>query len=109
MAKVKVWRVHSEAGAHIRMEESAAFIASGKKNFLAVDQNGLSLRGNLSFISMGEGQRTGGLFIYMNEFIRQIPTTILTPFPPLLPIPPLGFVKNITGSVTTMLSFVALV
>lgn len=102
--KIKVWRLSPDSNAYVRLEDNAVVIGNGPKNFIAIDDNGLTLRGNMSFGCMGEGQRTGGFFINTNEFIRMIPTTIITPIPPLIPIPPFGFAKTIIKAVQAVVA-----
>jgi len=97
--KVKVWRVTPDSSAHILMKDSAVYVAASSKNFMAIDGNGITLRGNISIASMGQGQRTGGLFVNQNEIVNMIPKTMMTPIPIKMPIPPLGFVKNVIKAV----------
>ena len=101
-AKVKTWKLHPDSSAYFKVTETAAFMGSSEKSFIVVDNNGITLRGSTSLGSMGEGQRTGGMFINMNEMVKMIPSAIVTPIPPLIPIPPLGFVVAVLGAVTAI-------
>jgi len=106
-AKVKVWRVRPEARAHFEIKEDTAIMAGNGRNFIVVDQSGTTIRGPVSIAAMGEGQRTGGLWIGTPEWARMFPSTIASPIPQILPVPPLGMVKNITFGVAFGLAFLA--
>lgn len=98
-AKVKVWRVAPEARALFQVTEDSAIMAGSGKNFIVVDQNGTTIRGPVSIAAMGSGQRTGGLWVGTPEWARMFPSTVVSPIPQILPVPPLGMVKNITFGV----------
>jgi hypothetical protein len=107
--KGKVWRINSNSSAFFKIEDEAAYMASAVGTFIAVDNAGITFRGNTSFMSTGEGQRTDGLFINTPAMLRMIPSTIVTLIPAVLPIPPLGFVKTMVQAVQAVAVMSAIV
>jgi hypothetical protein len=104
--KVRIWTIPN-GNAYIKMTKEMAVVAASSSNYLAVDRNGITLRGNTSMASMGPGQRTGGFFVKMPEFAGMIPKTIVTPIPSRIPFPPLGMIKGIIQGVTMGMAFLA--
>jgi hypothetical protein len=102
--RVKVWSL-PDSETSIRMDSDAVFIKANTKTFIAVDQNGITLRGNMSNASMGPGQRTGGFWIQMPEFSNMIPKTLVTPIPQMIPMPPIKPILGIIQGVTIGMSF----
>jgi hypothetical protein len=97
--KPQIWRINKDASAHIDVHEDHININGNEKNFIIVGMNGITVRGNFSVASMGEGRKTGALFTPMNEIPNMIPKTIMTPIPLHLPIPPLGMIMQLLGAV----------
>lgn len=91
----RVWKASRKSIAGIELTEDSAAIFGDKNHFMLANPKGLFMKGPISFIAGGEEIRTGGLFVHGNDFIRMIPSTIITPFPAVLPIPPAFEIPNI--------------
>lgn len=103
-AKIKVFRVEKSG---VMVTEKAAFLVGNSKNFVVASGDGVNLTGKSLSLSMTSEQiRQGGLFIQMNDFVRMVPQTIVTPIPSQIPFPPLGM---ITGILKDMPFFIAAV
>jgi hypothetical protein len=105
--KVRVWSIPG-GNATIKLDQESVIMAAGSNVFVAVDKNGITLRGNISEASMGPGQRTGGFFVKMPEFANMIPKTIVTPIPMLVPFPPLGMILGIIAGVSIGIAFLSM-
>jgi hypothetical protein len=104
---IKVFQLSNEATAFIRAEMDSIYIGGAPNVFVAVDQSGITLRGNTSVGCMGTGQRSGGFFINQMEFADMIPKTIVTMIPSKLPMPPLKFIGIMIAAVTLSIAFLA--
>lgn len=100
----RVWKASRKSVSGIELTEDSAAIFGDKSNFILTNPKGIFMKGPISFIAGGEEIRTGGLFVYGNDFLRMIPSTIITPFPSILPIPPAFEVPNIEKDVAFFVS-----
>ena len=91
----RVFKASKNAEAAITLTDKSVQLVGNKDNFIAVDDTGIYLRGAISFISGGFGVRKGGLFVQLPDFTRMIPSTILTPLPQQIPLPPLQGLNDI--------------
>jgi hypothetical protein len=95
--KYRVWVVGKDANAGFIATPNWVGMASNK-NYIAVDENGIAIGGRgISLNTSSESVRRGGLFVNMNDFVRMIPGTIVTPIPPQIPFPPLGLINVVRG------------
>lgn len=94
---IKVWRATPQSPAGFQVEEKVAYVVGNRTNFIAVGQAGVVLSGGsgVSFNTTSENVRRGGLFIEMNDLVKMIPTTLVTPMPGQIPFPPLAIVTSI--------------
>lgn len=90
--KFKIWTASRTAEGGFMVTPDSVVMAGSKKNFVAADASGVYLGGggSISFNTTAENIRMGGLFVQMNDFLRMIPSTIMTPIPPTIPFPPLA-------------------
>ena len=90
--KFKIWTATRDSKNGFMVTPTTSIMAGSKKNFVAADSGGVYLSGggSISFNTTSENIRMGGLFVQLNDFIRMIPSTIMTPFPPVIPFPPLS-------------------
>jgi hypothetical protein len=87
----RIWRATPDSDACVMVNETAAVIAANQSTFVAVSECGVSIAGPVSFNVTSESIRYGGLFVSQNDFVKMIPTTIVTPIPSQIPYPPLAF------------------
>ena len=95
--KIKVWRVSPESPAGVQIGEKEAYLVGNRTNFVAVSDSGVVLSGGkgVSIATTSENVRRAGLFIEMNDFVKMVPTTLVTPMPTQVPFPPLGLVSSV--------------
>ena len=86
----KCWKATRDTKAGFMVTPVAAVMAGSKVNTVIADDTGVYVGGGgpVSINTTSENVRTGGLFVGMNDFIRMIPSTMMTPFPPQIPFPP---------------------
>ena len=91
----KIWTAVS-GGPGMMVTPEDAFLIGNKNNFIVANKGGVSIIGNsITLGTVSENIRRGGLFVNMNDFIRMIPSTIVTPIPANIPYPPLGMAATI--------------
>lgn len=90
--RYKIWTASRNAEGGFMVTPDTAVMAGSKKNFIAADGSGVYISGggSIAFNTTSENIRTGGLFVQMNDFLKMIPSTIMTPIPPTIPFPPLA-------------------
>jgi len=93
----------SKAG--ILLEEEATSIIGDRRHFITVDDRGVTIRGPVSIVATSESIRKGGLFVGLNDFLEQLPSTIVTPLPKNIPFPPVYMMINIARDVAFFMSF----
>lgn len=105
---VKIWTAVDNAKAGFMVTPSASFMVGSKTNFIVADKTGITLAGKgISFGTTSENIRTGGLFVGMNDFVKMIPSTIVTPIPKQIPFPPLALVTNTLKDLPMFLAMLA--
>jgi len=90
-------KVRDEGETGIFMNEGEIVIKAKKDSYIAINKDGVYLRGGLSKVAMGGDERSAGLFLKMPDFVSLLPSTIVTPIPKELPIPPLGGIGKIVA------------
>jgi len=91
----KIWTA-VPGGPGVMATEQEAYLIGSKTNFVAASSAGVAVMGkSITMGTTGENIRQGGLFVGMNDFIRMIPSTIVTPIPPQIPFPPLGMISTV--------------
>ena len=102
---VKVWRATKAANAGVMIDQTFASLIGNKNNFVTAHSGGVAIFGNsITLGTTSENIRVGGLFVNMNDFVKMIPQTLVTPMPSQVPFPPFGF---FTGIVKDMPFFLA--
>jgi hypothetical protein len=104
--KTRVWRVSANAKAGMQISEDTAIMAANTKNFIAVGQTGTAIAGPVNFMTTSENIRSGGLFIQMNDFIKMIPGTIVTPIPQEIPFPPVAMFAYVAKVLPSLLALI---
>ena len=96
--RVKVWKASKDAVAGFMVKNGLAVMAGSPSNFIAIDKTGISLSGRgIAFNTVSENQRRGGFWILGNDFMRMLPSTIVTPQPMQIPMPPVGMLLAVTS------------
>ena len=102
-AKIKIWKATRNSKTGFMVTEDAVVMAGSKSNYIVADDNGVNIAGSISLMCSSDQIRSGGLFVSMNDFIKMIPGTIVTPIPQSLPIPPVKMI----GYISEMLPILA--
>lgn len=85
----RVWKASRTATAGIILNEDSTLIIGSEDNLLAVDDSGITIAGPISLVAEAHNIRRGGLFVGLNDFTDMIPSTIVTPLPKQIPLPPI--------------------
>lgn len=97
----KIWKALKDAKAGFMVTPDEVLMVGNKKNMIACDKSGISISagGSVSLNTTAENIRMGGLFVQMNDFVRMIPQTIVTPIPNCIPMPPMALPVSIAKNV----------
>lgn len=93
--KTRVFRTSNTSKAALVLQDDQVRIVGSDKHFIVADEKGISIKGPVSFISDSMSRRTLGVFVGINDFLEQIPQTIVTPIPSKIPFPPVFITKSI--------------
>lgn len=91
---VRIWKAVPEARAGIMVSPDTVTMAGTSSNFIVVDQHGTAIAGPISFMTTSENIRQGGLFVNMPDFVRMVPSSVVTPIPPQTPFPPVALIAG---------------
>jgi len=101
----KIWKASRDSEAGFMVTPEYAIMAGAKNAFIAVSKEGTHISGPLSLITTGENIRTAGLFVGMNDFVKMIPSTMVTPIPSQIPVPPVALFTSVAKSLPFILAF----
>ena len=108
MAKpIKIWKGSKDATAGAMITSDSAALVGNEQNFIATNGLGTTIAGPLNLMTLSENIRVGGLFVQMNDFVRMIPSTIVTPIPPQIPFPPVAIFANVALTLPFLLALKA--
>lgn len=91
----RVVKSTEKAKAGVELSETTTKVMGDRNNFIAVSDQGIYIKGRVSFINDGTNIRRGGLFVQMPDFTRMIPSTIVTLNPVQIPVPPISGISDI--------------
>jgi hypothetical protein len=106
-AKFKIWKADTSSAAGFMVTPDYAVMAGSENAFFSASKEGCFISGPLTLISTGDQVRTAGLFVGMNDFVKMIPSTIVTPIPSQIPFPPVAFFSSILKSLPFALAMLA--
>lgn len=95
----RVWKASRTATSGVILNEDSTVILGNKDNLIALDKNGVTISGPISLVAEAHNIRRGGLFVGLNDFTDMIPSTIVTPLPKQIPLPPIQGLINIAQDV----------
>ncbi len=90
--RVRIWKAVPESKAGFMVTADSVAMAASSSNFIVVDQHGTNIAGPVSFMTTSENIRQGGLFTQMPDFVRMVPSSVVTPIPPQIPFPPIAMI-----------------
>lgn len=91
----RVIKSTEKAKAGVELSETTTKMMGDRNNFIAVSDQGIYIKGKVSFINDGTNIRRGGLFVQMPDFTRMIPSNIVTLNPVQIPNPPISGVTDV--------------
>jgi hypothetical protein len=104
----KIWTATNDSNAGVMVTPKASFLVGDKSNFYAASNTGVAIVGkSISLGTISENIRQGGLFVNMNDFVKMIPQTMVTPIPSEIPFPPLGLIFSVLGDLPFFLALSA--
>jgi len=90
----KTWKVSPDASSALEIgRDWVSMNGPDPKNFLSIGSGGISLGGNVNFQSMPNQIKVGGLSSFNIWPLLMVPSTLVTPFPVLIPSLPLDTFK----------------
>ncbi len=106
-SRYKIWKAVPDTSAGFMVTPDFAAMAGSDKNFITASKEGVQISGSISLITTGEQIRQAGLFVNMNDFVKMIPSTIVTPIPSIFPFPPIRLFASIGLSLPLMIGMIA--
>lgn len=103
----RVWKASRTAAAGMVINEDSVLMIGNKDNLIAVDNRGTTIAGPISLATDARNIRRGGLFVGLNDFTDMIPSTIITPLPKQIPLPPIQGLIGIAEDVAFFMSLLA--
>ena len=101
----RVIKTSKTAKAGIMIEDEAAHLIGDKRHFVTADSRGISIRGPISMICTSESIRKGGLFVGLNDYLEQLPSTIISPLPRNTAFPPVHMLTQVVTDLAFFLAF----
>ncbi len=100
----RVYKASQEGKASIEIGEAHVAVAGDSRHFVVVDDRGTTIKGPLSFVTDAMGTRRGGLFTGISDFLHMIPSTLISPIPNQIPMPPIQGLIGIQRDVAFFIS-----
>lgn len=100
----KVIRASSQGEASVEIAEDSTALIGNKDNFIIIDKRGITLKGKISVVTSGEQTREGALFVKLPDMLQMIPSTLVSPLPHHIPMPPAHGLTNITKDLAFFLA-----
>jgi hypothetical protein len=104
--KTKIWKATQDSKAGMMVTPDSAYMIANDKNFIVTGPTGTTIAGPLNLMTTSENIRSGGLFIQMNDFVKMIPGTIVTPIPQEIPFPPVAMFAYVVLMLPSLLALV---
>jgi hypothetical protein len=106
-AKYKIWKADKNSAAGFMVTPDSVVMAGAKNSFFASNKEGCFISGPLSILATSENVRRAGLFVEQFDFMKMIPSTIVTPIPMQMPMPPVSLFTSIAKSLPFVLALLS--
>lgn len=104
---VKIWRATKHAPAGVMVDQNVAALIGSQKNFVVAHNVGVTIAGkSTTILTPSENVRRGGFFVEMNDFVKLVPSTLVTPMPQQVPFPPLGIISSVMRDMPFFLAMI---
>jgi hypothetical protein len=100
----KIFKASENAKSGLELSETSAALIGDKKSAVIADENGVFIKGKISIIAPKEQIRTGGLFVGLPDLLSMVPSTLISPIPQQIPMPPMHGLTNLQLDVAFFLS-----
>jgi len=104
----RVFRASKKSDAAVVVSDDTAILAASKDNFVLANKQGVTIKGPISMITPSHEIRVGGMWTLTSDFMRMLPSTIVTPLPNQILMPPTGGIPEIKEAVVYMLGALAI-
>ena len=101
---VKIWKVNRKAKAEMVVSEDAALVSGDETHYIKVNARGTTIYGPVSIVAGTESIRTGGVFAQLPNLVKMTPSTMVSPIPDQIPVPPLHIAADLAKDVAYFLS-----
>jgi hypothetical protein len=106
-SKYRVWKADRDSAAGFMVTPDEVVMAGAKNAFFAANKEGCFISGPLSIMATSESVRRAGIFIEQFDFLKMIPSTIVTPIPMQMPMPPVSLFTSIAKSLPFAIALLA--
>lgn len=100
----KIWKATRTSPAGMAVSETAAMMIGSEDVAIVADNRGITLAGPISIVADARNIRRGGLFVGLNDFFHMIPSSIVTPVPQQVPMPPTHGLINLKKDMAYFMS-----
>lgn len=101
---VKIWKASRQAQAEMVVSEDSALVSGDANHYIKVNQRGTTIYGAVSIVAGTESIKTGGVFGQLPNTAKMIPSTMVSPVPDQIPMPPIGIANDIAKDVAYFLA-----
>ena len=100
----RAWRASRDSKGGVFITREKTLLVGGPQSFVAADKNGITMRGPVSQVSMSNENKFAGLFGGLGEFMEMVPSTLATPLPQRIPVPPISGIINVVQDLALFIS-----
>lgn len=100
----KVYKATSEGKAGVEVSPTSAALVGDSRHFVVSNDQGTFIKGPISIVAEGTQIRTGGLFVNTPDMANMVPSTIISPIPRHIPMPPTHGFQGIQKDLAFFLS-----
>lgn len=86
---VKIWKLQQNSTANFNVRADSVQMVGDENHFIKVSDKGTVIYGPVSIVAGTESIRTGGMFVQLPNMAKMIPSTMVTPIPDQIPVPPI--------------------
>jgi len=102
----RTMKVTSNSPASMRVTNKTAYVTGDKYNYLAASEQGVTIRGKTHLMAPSSSVRRSAFFVEQNDLLQMIPSTIVTPIPMRVMVPPMASVGYLKDMLELMKAFV---
>ena len=104
----KMIKENPDGQAGVAISSNVVRVHGKEENYVAVDEQGTTISGPISFVAGSEQMRFGAMWTMNSELNLSIPSTLATPTPVMVVNPPIAQLQNIMQSAQIMISILGI-